>query len=72
MPKEIFEKVVEFEKSEKLNPPIEKRAKAISIKELEKDITKINNEAFSKGIVIDDTKISKGLNELELYKPESE
>jgi len=72
LPKEIFEKVVEFEKSEKLNPPIEKRAKAISTKELEKDMTKINNEAFSKGIVIDDTKISKGLNELELYKLENE
>ena len=72
LPKEIFEKVVEFEKSEKLNPPIEKRAKAISIKELEKDMTKINNEAFSRGIVIDDTKISNVLNELELYKPENE
>ena len=72
LPKEIFEKVVEFEKSEKLNPPIEKRAKAINTKELEKDMIKINNEAFSKGIIIDDTKISKGLNELELYKPENE
>lgn len=72
LPKEIFEKVVEFEKSEKLNPPIEKRAKAINIKELEKDTTKINSEANLKGIVIDDAKISTGLNELQLYKPECE
>ena len=72
LPKDIFEKVVEFERSEKLNPPQEKRAKAISTKELEKDLTKLNNEAFSKGIIIDDAKISNGLNELDLYKPEDE
>ncbi|MBS1671345.1 MAG: hypothetical protein JST94_07825 [Bacteroidetes bacterium] len=70
LPKEILDKVIEFEKSEKLNPPIEKRAKAINIKELEKDTAKISNEANSKGIVIDDTKISTGLNELQLYKYE--
>ena len=63
---------MEFERSEKLNPPQEKRAKAISTKELEKDLTKLNNEAFSKGIIIDDAKISNGLNELDLYKPEDE
>lgn len=72
LPKDIFEKVGEFERSEKLNPPLEKRAKAINTKELEIDLTKLNNEAFSKGIVIDDVKISNGLNELELYKPEDE
>ena len=72
LPKEIFEKVVEFERADKLNPPIEKRAKAISIKELEKDIIKINNEAFTKGIIIDDSKISDGINDLELYRHESE
>jgi hypothetical protein len=72
LPKDILEKVVEFERSEKLNPPQEKRVKAISTKELEKDLTKLNNEAFSKGIIIDDVKISNGLNELELYKKEDE
>ena len=63
---------MEFERADKLNPPIEKRAKAISIKELEKDIIKINNEAFTKGIIIDDSKISDGINDLELYRHESE
>lgn len=72
LPKDIFDKVVEFERSEKLNPPQEKRAKAISTKELEKDLIKLNNEVFSKGILIDDTKISNGINELELYKPDEE
>ncbi len=68
LPKDIFDKVLEFERSEKLNPPQEKRAKAISTKELEKELIKLNNEVFSKGILIDDTKISNGINELELYK----
>jgi hypothetical protein len=70
LPKEILEKVIEFERSEKLNPPIEKRAKAISTKELEKDAIKINSEAASKGILVDDTKISIGLNDLQLYTEE--
>jgi hypothetical protein len=38
--KEILEKVAEFEKSEKLNPPQEKRARQISTKELEQDAEK--------------------------------
>ena len=72
LPSEIFTKVVEFEKSEKLNPPVEKRAKAISTKELEKDTTKLMSEASSKGILIDDLKISTGLNDLQLYIIEPE
>lgn len=72
LPKDILDKVVEFERSEKLNPPLEKRVKAINTKDLEKDLTKINNEAFSKGIVIDETKISNGINDLDLYKKEDE
>lgn len=68
MPKDILDKVKEFEKSEKINPPIEKRAKAISTKELEADTDKVRNEAASKGIFIDQDIISTGLNELQLYK----
>ncbi len=37
IPKEMLDKVFEFEISEKLNPPIEKRAKQISISSLEED-----------------------------------
>lgn len=70
LPKDILDKVVEFERSEKLNPPQEKRVKAINTKDLEKDQIKINNEAISKGIIIDDSKISNGLNEVDLYKKE--
>jgi hypothetical protein len=67
LPPEILEKVVAYERSEKLNPPVEKRAKAISIKELEKDTLSLNTEVAAKGILIDDLKISNGLNGLELY-----
>ncbi len=69
LPNDILEKMGEFERSEKLNPPIEKRSRAINIKELEKDAIKLSNDAYSKGIVIDNAKISNGLNDLQLYKP---
>ena len=45
LPKDILEKVIEFEKSEKLNPPVEKRAKQILTSDLEKDNKKLHKEA---------------------------
>jgi len=70
LPADILEKVIEFEKSEKLNPPLEKRTKAINTKELEKDAIQLEMEAGSKGILIEDILLSNGLNQLPLYKPE--
>lgn len=72
LPSDIREKAVEFEKAEKLNPPIEKRAKAINIADLEKATTKIRTDASSKGILIQDDKITDGLNEVPLYNPTSD
>jgi hypothetical protein len=71
LPKDILESVIEFERAEKLNPPQEKRVKAIPIAELEKERKLINQEAEIKGIIIDDLKISNSLNELPLYKKSS-
>ena len=68
--KEILEKVVEFERSEKLNPPVEKRAKQISLKELEIDSDKLRTEANQKGIITHDSLLSKELNKLPLYTTE--
>jgi len=65
--KEILEKVAEFEKSEKLNPPQEKRARQISTKELEADSEKIQSEATQKGISIQDNLLIKEINKLPLY-----
>jgi hypothetical protein len=68
LPADIHEKVLEFEKSEKLNPPQEKRAKAINTKELETEHTKIETEVSAKGIVLQNDSISVLLNDLTLYK----
>ncbi len=48
LPEDIQKQVIEFEKSEKLNPPTEKRAKIISIDELQKKSGEIESEAQSK------------------------
>ncbi|MBB1285622.1 hypothetical protein HRH25_14645 [Flavisolibacter sp. BT320] len=68
LPSDIHEKVLEFEKSEKLNPPQEKRAKAINTKELETEHGKIETEVSAKGIVLQNESISVVLNDLTLYK----
>jgi hypothetical protein len=65
--KDILAKVAEFEKSEKLNPPQEKRARQISTKELEADSEKIQSEATQKGIAVQDGILIKEINKLPLY-----
>lgn len=67
LPKEVLDVVIEFEKAEKLNPPIERRSKQISTKELENDANKLNSEADQKGILTQQSLISKELNKLPLY-----
>ena len=52
LPHEILEKVIDYEKSEKLNPPQEKRTKLISSKELEIDSQKIRREIEAKEIKV--------------------
>lgn len=66
LPADILEKVAEFERSEKLNPPMEKRAKAILTKQLEVDLIKLETEIVSKGIAVED--VSAELNGVPLYK----
>lgn len=72
LPKDILDVVVEFEKSEKLNPPIEKRAKQISLKELEQDNNKLKSEADQKGIFTQESHLSRELNKLPLYSTDLE
>lgn len=72
LPSDILAKVIEFEKSEKINPPQEKRVKAISTKDLIKDTNKLNSEVASKDILIDDFKISGMIDDLPLYKNDME
>ena len=68
LPADVLEKVLEFEKSEKLNPPQEKRAKAINTKELDTEHNKIETEISAKGVVLPNDTISGLLNGLTLYK----
>lgn len=59
LPEDLRKQVIEFEKSEKLNPPTEKRAKIISIDELQKKSEEIEAEAQSRKLsppVSDDEK----------------
>lgn len=72
LPKDFLDKVVEFEKAEKLNPPTERRSKQISLKDLEKDTTKLRNETTTKGIAIVEEAISNALNESPLYSESSD
>ena len=66
LPEDILEEIAAFERSEKLNPPIEKRTKAINSKQLEIEITQLENDAVNKGIVIED--LSADLNKVKLYR----
>lgn len=68
LPADVLEKVLEFEKSEKLNPPLEKRAKAINTKELDAEHNKIETEISARGIVLPNETIPGLLNGLTLYK----
>jgi chromosome segregation ATPase len=70
LPRDILEKVVDYERSEKLNPPQEKRAKLISSSELESDSVKIRREAEAKAIAFP-ASVEQGIKSLPLYNDES-
>jgi hypothetical protein len=69
LPREILQKMIEFEKSEKLNPPQERRAKQIPIAELEVNTEKIQKEAEAKAVTFPQS-LRKDLNRLPLYEGE--
>lgn len=66
LPSDMLEKAIEYERSEKLNPPQEKRVKSISSKELEADSQKIKTEAEAKGISFP-ASIQENIKSLPLY-----
>jgi hypothetical protein len=68
LPSDVLETVLEFERSEKLNPPQEKRAKSIPIEELERESNQIRHEAEGKGIVIDEADLGRRLEEVRVYR----
>jgi hypothetical protein len=50
LPDEILEKTISFEKSDKMNPPLEKRAKVISPAQLNEEVRRIRQEADAQDI----------------------
>jgi hypothetical protein len=69
VPDEMLGKVVEFEKAEKLNPPMEKRAKQIPSNQLQADSDKIQREAQAKSIIFP-LKAQEDIMRLPLYEGE--
>lgn len=67
LPPDILEMVMEFERSEKLNPPQEKRTKAIPLSELEKESGQVKHDAGARGISMEDSSLADKLNEHPLY-----
>ena len=53
LPDDVLKKAIEFEKSDKLNPPMEKRAKLISKKDLKKETKKVKQMAEIENIKTD-------------------
>lgn len=68
LPEDVLRSMLEFERSEKLNPPQEQRAKTISVAALEREIHQISLEADSKGILMNGDDLSGRLNGAPLYK----
>jgi len=66
LPDEILEKTRDFERSDKMNPPLEKRAKLISPDQLKKDVHRITSEADGQEIDIGAT--GAVMETLPLYK----
>jgi hypothetical protein len=69
LPRDILEKVIEYERSEKLNPPQEKRAKLISSTELDADSKRIRKEAEAKSISFP-ASVQEEIRSLPLYSDE--
>ena len=66
LPADILDQAVEFEKAEKLNPPLEKRAKTIPLPELEKAAARSLAEVASHGILPAGEQLTAGLNAIPL------
>lgn len=71
LPDDILKMVLEYEKSEKLNPPQEKKVKSIPTADLESNNKKLKQEAEGRGILIENTSMSNTLDEIPLYKNDS-
>jgi len=72
LPDDILKMVLEYEKSEKLNPPVEKKVKSIPTADLDTNNKKLKQEAEGRGILIESTTMSDSIDEIPLYRSEAE
>jgi hypothetical protein len=70
LPTEFVEKIDEYEKSEKLNPPMEKRAKAISDKEIQKCSKSLRQYAAVSGVEAASAEVKEAIENVALFKQE--
>ena len=66
LPEEIKKEVAAFERSEKLNPPSDKRNKSIDNKQLQTDMLQLELQIENEGVAMED--LSEGLNKVRLYR----
>ncbi|MCX8058930.1 MAG: hypothetical protein N3A58_05905 [Spirochaetes bacterium] len=71
LPNDILEKVIEYERAEKLNPPQEKRDKTISLAELNNENKMIEKELEKNSIILLENFQNKIEENLPLYKNEN-
>lgn len=68
LPDDIMNEVKNYEKADKLNPPLEKRVKNIPVADLEKDTNKVKLDAEGRGVNIDAEAVSKKIHDTPLHK----
>ncbi len=72
LPREFLDKIVEYEKSEKLNPPTDRRTKIISTRDLSDDTLRLQGETISRGINLAQAALIENLNSVQLYENPSD
>jgi myosin heavy subunit len=64
LPDEFRDAVSAFEKSEKINPPTDRRRKTLDLGDLQKSLDQISGEAKHRGIELDPDQLGAGLDQL--------
>jgi hypothetical protein len=68
LPTDMFDDIKKFESQDKINPPMEKRAKTISVLSLESEVKIVKNHADNLGINTNEDELKKELTNFSLYK----
>jgi len=71
LPREMMERVLDYERAEKLNPPQERRTKQILTRDLESDAQRIQKEAEAKAIIFPPS-LGERIKGLPLFEPDEQ